>query len=104
MSGMHGYVNNAYIQGMHTGTSMEDRQMDLAEREQWAKWKEEEEKRRAEERKQAQRVQALYGMANSFNFDLGGMGQQERPDIDLYSNEGQRIGGTFKGIKDSLLG
>lgn len=102
MAGMHGYVNNAYLQGMHTGTSMEDRQMDLAEREQWAKWKEEEEKRKAEERKQAQRVNALNGLARSFDFDISG-GTQKPPSIDLYENNGGRIGGTFDGIKKSLL-
>jgi hypothetical protein len=102
-TGMHGYVNNNYVQGMHNSTDGYDREMDLAEREQWAKWKEAEEKRRAEERAQQMRYNTVARMAaNMPKFDFGG--QSQTPGVNLFDNGGKKIGGSWASMKQSLLG
>jgi hypothetical protein len=102
-TGMHGYVNNNYVQGMHNSTNGYDREMDLAEREQWAKWKEAEEARKAEERKQQYKYNTVANMSRNMpKFDFGG--SQEVPDVNLFDNGGNKIGGSWAAMKKSLLG
>lgn len=101
-TGMHGFVAPNYVRGMHTSTNGYDREMDLAEREQWAKWKEAEEKRKAEERERAHRYNTVASMARNMpSFNLGKQGPT--PGTNLLDSGGKKIGGSWESMKRSLL-
>jgi len=83
---------NSKKMDMANSTSMEDRQMDLAEREQYLKWQEEQRKRQA-------KYAAINNLANSAPATFSA--QASVPSVNLYSNGGDRVGGSM--FRQALL-